>query len=357
MSSEDFEAIGLFSELPALLSPGKPAPTDSRTLKVYFYELLVNDSTKYAKENMVKALDTIQTEHAASKATIQYIKGGKIGTTIAFVKKYGTEKIYTFFLMKGKMDVGDEPVINLRTFEVQSLDKRLVLNADEGLGSYCIASYDYTNNIIALQSTRTPSKSDLETYLANLINGVVRLQHIQDVDADRMFELMEVKKFAVRVSIPNIEKAATLFGDSPESLIAAESDLIDYARKFDGDMISMEISADVKSDSDNAKAELKKSAIREESSKLRNLLGINIFSGRKKPKAVATGKVYLDDETVINNRAIDLVEGLLLWQGDVKIPQERSKALDYLEELIRKVTLETKGSIENARSEREKRFN
>lgn len=333
-------AFAALPSTPAASGSKGTAPTRKRTVKVFFYKVLILHTHTNLSSIVIGGLDKIRLDQAAGSNTAYYQRGNKVGTNIGFIKHHSLPDIFTFLFYKGKLDIGDRAIVNLANFAAEPLDSRVRLDPDESLGRRVIGAYDARHNVLALESARTPNKTDLESYLTDLIGRNVRLNFILDVNKDNLFNGMNVKRFTMQVAIPNPQKYAPLYGDSEAKGIRATSDLIEYASKFDGDMVNLDIYSDIVPDSEGAKSYLRKEAIREEVSFLERLLKTEILP--KRPKAVATGSVEISEDRIINNRAIDLIDGFLIWQDDLNLPNDSSAMTKEVEDLLIRIVEETR---------------
>lgn len=345
----DTSEIKLFEtdELPAGFAD--TSVDQKKTLKIHFFKVYVEGYYDNPQEAMIESLRDITRQQASRSKTIKYSRNKRMGFNIGFIKEHSLEEICTFLFFRSKLFAGDQSLINLVTFNVESMDRRLRLDDDEGIGKYAMCAFDYRNSVIAVQTVQSPNKIDLENYLAARIGRKVSLVFMVDTEAEKILQRMTIKKFSMQVAIPKLDRLAPLYGGTVKEQMEVGSALLEYAEKFDGDMISMEVSAGIGIDLDGVKRQINKDAVIKERNSLRKMIERKIVQ-KKKPRAVATGTVKMDDNKIINNRAIDLIDEFLIWQDDVRLPSNIDDAMKTLGEIMTRVIKETRGSYERVRN-------
>lgn len=331
---------------PASLASGAahepPARSEgiTRQIKVYFYDVSASGDFHLGAKELPSLLKRLPEMQMRDEVTTHYIKGGKVGVTISDVSRDLANNVTTFRMLRGKLDKSSESIVNLRARSVVPLDEKLVLEDDEGIGASVVCCWDHTHKVLAIYSAQSPSITDIEGYFTQFSGKKFDFILIKDPDSEKVFESMDVKKLIMRASIPKIEKFAPEFTGEPAGVPKRQIELIDFAKRFNGGRVVLEVTAD----REDAVGFLKKEAIREEIGALKRLLRVT----RRGNQATVQGRVVLDSKT-LNNRVVDLIDGLLIWQDEIKLPSGYDRSMPALEDHIKRAVKESREYYGNSR--------
>ncbi len=219
---------------------------------------------------------------------------------------------FHFFKIKGKID---DLIADLNTGTFTKVSDEIRVTPSRGLLKQCTCCFDLDNNVLAWQSSKSPTIEDFRYYLQTIFHHNISFLPIKDPKSDKYFRLMDVSKLAIEVSIPTINNALALSSLSPDQRVSV---LGEYMRQANASNISVTLTNDEKEGQNN----LNKEFVNNEVEFFKSIMALL----PKKSKLIATGNV--SDNSILEKKVIDLVEGLMIFGANIP---EFSKTKDYFE--------------------------